>query len=586
MATADEILATMSEETTQSVIVIDNDLRTINIPENIKILGVESDDDVLRLHFRMPKMYGEVDLSEFAIRINYMNAAEKGDVYVVTDAVVVEDHITFSWLVGRTATERKGDVNFIVCLKQVENGVVEQEFNTTLATLKVLEGLETENAVAAKYPDVLESILKRLDDLEQTGGTGGSSSIIDDTTPSSTTTYSSEKIEAELEQLNEAIEAKGNPTDEQVSAAVNEYLTANPVSGISTTAKNLLITILRSGVYTDDQSANITALETALGSSGEDSGGGDDGGDGGGGETPEVTTYTISNELINCTSSNSTTSVEENAAYSTTLTANDGYTLTGGTVTVTMNGMDITDTAYVDGVITISAVTGNVEIFASAVAEQAEAVLPTDGLMAYFDLRNAPTDETVGTATGIANATIGSGSLFSWATQAITSSDDYGAVLPRALMYSADGGTTQTDLGTEFSVITLVRGAIQGGINGELGVQNSNISPLWKFKGRYNTDSILVSTDDMGSGNNDDASDYNFGVYRVNGTEMISVFDTSRYEFNGEDYDGFVSWYSLPPIGTIYNKGTTVACAMYNRMLTDTEVEEARAFFKTLEVTA
>lgn len=35
--------------------------------------------------------------------------------------------------------------------------------------------------------------------------------------------------------------------------------------GMSATAKNLLITILRNGVYTTDQSANITALETALG---------------------------------------------------------------------------------------------------------------------------------------------------------------------------------------------------------------------------------------------------------------------------------------------------------------------------------
>ena len=40
-------------------------------------------------------------------------------------------------------------------------------------------------------------------------------------------------------------------------------------SGLNNTAKNLLITILRNGVYSTDQSANITALETAL-SSGAD----------------------------------------------------------------------------------------------------------------------------------------------------------------------------------------------------------------------------------------------------------------------------------------------------------------------------
>lgn len=361
MATADEILATMSEETTQSVIVINNDLRTINIPESIKILGVESDDDVLRLHFRMPKMYGEVDLSEFAIRINYMNAKEKGDVYAVSDAAVDGEYIAFSWLVGRTATEYRGNVQFIVCLKRSENGVVMQEYNTTVATLKVLEGLETGEAIVARYPDIIESMLLRLDALEKGGSTGGGSNI-DDTTPSATTTYSSQKIEAELKTQKEAIDAKGDPTDEQVSAAVNDYLDANPVSGgINTTAKNLLITILRSGVYTDDQSDNITALETALGSGTTEP------------EEPDVPvdkTYAISNELINCISSNSAESVKENAAYSATLTANDGYTLTGGTVTVTMGGVDITATAYADGVISIAAVTGDVEIFASAVESE------------------------------------------------------------------------------------------------------------------------------------------------------------------------------------------------------------------------
>ena len=40
--------------------------------------------------------------------------------------------------------------------------------------------------------------------------------------------------------------------------------------GMNATAKSLLITILRNGVYTSDQSANITALENALNESGGD----------------------------------------------------------------------------------------------------------------------------------------------------------------------------------------------------------------------------------------------------------------------------------------------------------------------------
>ena len=171
MATAQEILNAMEEVEEQNVIVIDSDLRTIRIPEGIKILGVESDDDVLRLHFKMPKMYGEFDLSTFALRVNYLNANSDGDVFVVQDAAANGDELKFSWLVGRTAAQYKGDVKFIVCAKKVkEGGIVEKEFNTTPATLPVLEGLETIERVAQENPDVIEAILLRLDKLEKNGG--------------------------------------------------------------------------------------------------------------------------------------------------------------------------------------------------------------------------------------------------------------------------------------------------------------------------------------------------------------------------------------------------------------------------------
>ena len=79
-------------------------------------------------------------------------------------------------------------------------------------------------------------------------------------------------------------------------------------------------------------------------------------------EVSEVTTYTITNNLVNVTSNNSAVSAEENASYTATLTATDGYTLEGGTVTITMGGVDVTSNVYADGVITIPAVTGNVVI--------------------------------------------------------------------------------------------------------------------------------------------------------------------------------------------------------------------------------
>lgn len=171
----DEALAqadVYAEET--EVCMIDNDLRTITVPSGLQTVGVESDEDVRRLNFQMPKQYHEIDLSEFNIRINFMNANNSGDVYAVTDKAVSGDNITFSWLVGRNALAYRGNIRFIVCLKKTDaEGVVQQEFNTTVATLSVLEGLETTEQVIQENPDIIEQILARLDELEENGGGGG-----------------------------------------------------------------------------------------------------------------------------------------------------------------------------------------------------------------------------------------------------------------------------------------------------------------------------------------------------------------------------------------------------------------------------
>lgn len=159
----------------------------------------------------------------------------------------------------------------------------------------------------------------------------------------------------DLEELD--TEAKDN-----LVHAVNEAAKSGG-GGLSDNARELLLAILRAGVYTSDQSANIAALETAL-ASGSGSGG-ESGGESGDDEGAETVTYTVTNTLSNVTTNNTLVSVVKNEAYTATLTAVDGYEL--DTVTVTMGGVDITATAYSNGVVTIAAVTGNVVITAAAV---------------------------------------------------------------------------------------------------------------------------------------------------------------------------------------------------------------------------
>lgn len=155
-----------------SYIVIDDNLRTMTIPEDIVLLGVESDDDVNKIAFQMPKEYCGYDLSTFSARINYLNANGDGDIYIVDDLAVDDDDpslMTFTWIVGRSACMYKGETKFIVCLKKYaddDSGDVLQEFNTTVYGLPVLEGLETTEAVVQQNADIIEYLINLI---EQSG---------------------------------------------------------------------------------------------------------------------------------------------------------------------------------------------------------------------------------------------------------------------------------------------------------------------------------------------------------------------------------------------------------------------------------
>lgn len=171
MATADELLGTISD-ITDEFLDVNLDTRVIVIPASIKVLGVESDDDVKQLRFRLPKNYGEFDLSTFSIQVNYENADGEGDFYLVNDIAVQDDNtMTFTWLVDRHAFKRYGDVDFSLCMKKFDDtGMVVKELNTAIATLPVLKGLETTEAVVENNASAFDSVLFRLYAVEAATG--------------------------------------------------------------------------------------------------------------------------------------------------------------------------------------------------------------------------------------------------------------------------------------------------------------------------------------------------------------------------------------------------------------------------------
>jgi hypothetical protein len=152
------------EEVDDKTLVIDHYTRTITIPKGISNLGVENDDDVLRLNFKMPRYLGTTDLyTGFNFRVNYINAQGKDDYYDVEDATVAGDDILFTWRVGPTATAYRGTTRFNVSiLKTDSDSVVQQGYHTAVASLNVKEGLECTKRPVSRYSDILDQWERRL----------------------------------------------------------------------------------------------------------------------------------------------------------------------------------------------------------------------------------------------------------------------------------------------------------------------------------------------------------------------------------------------------------------------------------------
>ena len=168
MPTLDEIFAAMPDaaaEDTHEVLYIDPATRQIDVPDAEAILGVESDGKTERKYFACPRYVGAgIDLAACFLRVNYRNANNEVDAYLVEDAAVKGEYVTFSWEMTRKVTGYKGKVQFIVCAILPGSDSTYPEWNTTLASGEVLEGLEPDGAAAeAATADVIAQLLALVD---------------------------------------------------------------------------------------------------------------------------------------------------------------------------------------------------------------------------------------------------------------------------------------------------------------------------------------------------------------------------------------------------------------------------------------
>lgn len=174
MATALDLLMSAKEDVNllseeSDICTIDAKTRTIFVPSTIVVCGVQSDKNAERIKFSCPKIVGDnLDLSKFSVRINFENVSSVDfnvsikDQYICDDVAVDGENVTFSWLIGRNAARYMGTVRFIVCaVKTDSDSNISVEWNTTIAEVPVLEGIEIDQPqIGQEEKDVINQLLE------------------------------------------------------------------------------------------------------------------------------------------------------------------------------------------------------------------------------------------------------------------------------------------------------------------------------------------------------------------------------------------------------------------------------------------
>ena len=317
MSTTDELLEEMLEDAEEYATPVTDDdlqfwidehLRVISIPKNGVVAGVEGDKNVNKIKFGMNRYYHGFDMSTFSGRILYSNAKGNKNYYNITDMQASGSTITFSWLVDADAVQYMGKTAFVVYLFKIQGSELRQKFFSTLATLKVLEGMEVDSAVPVeKQTDIIERM--------------------------------KEEISAYAEEVKKSLPADYTAMTEQVSS-LKEDVNNLKSSGANNESLIVIYDILSKGTYTEDISSLMSQLDGLV----------HDG------------MYKITSDVENATLSNKSNYVAKESKYTCTVTASLGYKISA--VVVTMGGVDISSSNYdkTTKTVTIESVTGNVNI--------------------------------------------------------------------------------------------------------------------------------------------------------------------------------------------------------------------------------
>lgn len=179
MSRAEELLNTLTGDDSSPVLrlanpetephIVVSDDRFITVPKELQRIAVQFDHDVETVTFDCPRYWDGLDMSQLFVYINYMRKDRITGCYKATNVTVDETDsniMHFDWTISKNVSQVKGELRFLVCIKKAdEEGNEVNHWNSELNTqMYVSEGLETGEAIAARYPDI---ILQWEEDVQQ-----------------------------------------------------------------------------------------------------------------------------------------------------------------------------------------------------------------------------------------------------------------------------------------------------------------------------------------------------------------------------------------------------------------------------------
>ena len=283
MSKAEDLLNRLAEEEKGAVYTVSSNEphivvgldRFITVPDQIKKIGVQYDHDIETITFDCPRFWDGNDLSTMKIYINYMREDGHVGMYLCNIVSIEDDIMHFNWTISGEVTQIKGTISFLVCIKRVDSdGNEERHWNSELCQdLYVSEGMECQESILYRYPDIITQLLTRMDIAE---GNVSPESILDrineafdtnDTVNQTIKDKTVDYLESEITSKDLIVEL---PVGKWTKQYDNEYTQTVVIDGVDASI-NPIVSLFYSGEEATDDELNaytclseVTTLDNAI----------------------------------------------------------------------------------------------------------------------------------------------------------------------------------------------------------------------------------------------------------------------------------------------------------------------------------